>query len=121
MRRLLLAGVAVLFALALVAWAVVNREAVDVAFPMTDWSLRLPVHLVFFAGLIVGVLLAGIVTLLPRLRGRLRRRRLEKRAKAAESRIDELETRASPDTGRRLAEIDRAQEAGRPSSLARSA
>lgn len=121
MRRLLYAGAAIVFALALVAWAVVNRAPVTIAFPMTDWALLLPLHLVFFAGLVFGVFLAGIVTLLPRLRGRLRRRRLEKRVKAAESRVGDLEARTPPETGPRLAAIDRAQDAGGGSQLQRSA
>lgn len=121
MRRLLFAGLAVIFALVLVAWAVANRNPVTIVFPLTDLSLLMPVHLVFFAGMILGVCLAGLATLLPRLRGGLRRRRLEKRAKAAESRVQDLEARTPADNGARLAAIDHAQDVGGRSQLERSA
>jgi len=109
MRRALWVVSALSLALALIAFAVANREPVLLQYPMTEGGLRLPLHLVFFAGLIFGVCLAGVVTLWPRLRNRLSGRKLRRRAEAAEARANALETEAPPRTAERLAAIDRAQ------------
>jgi len=121
MRRFFATVLILLFSLALVALAVVNRDPVTVTFPMLEIAVEMPLHLVFFAGLILGVCLTGLAMFIPRLRNYMSRRRLEKRAKTAESRIVELEAEAPPSTEGRLAAIDRAQETGRSLTPRRSA
>jgi hypothetical protein len=80
-RRLLQAIVLVPLAGALVGWAVANRQSVVVSFDPFDsadpaYAITVPVYLLGFAILIVGVVLGGIATWLRQRKWRRARARL---------------------------------------------
>ncbi|WP_374762983.1 hypothetical protein [Yunchengibacter salinarum] len=85
MRRLgwLVLGVA------LVAFSVVNREAVPLAIPFVG-SLAVPLFLIFYAGIFFGLLVAGLITGWLRLKGFTRRRQAERRARHLEKQVGDL-------------------------------
>lgn len=112
MRRLLKSLVLTVFVLAIAALALVNRQAVTVDLPASDFLLVLPLWAVFFLGLLSGVLLAAIVTLRPRLVDLFARRDALRRAARAEARLAELdEARATERTAAALGAIEQAQRA----------
>jgi len=112
MRRLLASLASLALALVLITFAVANRSFVAVVLPTTEIAVEIPLYFVFFAGALFGVLLAGLVTLWPRLRGLHRARKAERRAAAADQRISELETTPPAERPASLAAIDHAQEPG---------
>lgn len=117
MRRLFSTLITLAFAAALIYVAVANRHLVTVFLAPTALALDLPVYLLFFAGLICGVVLSALVSARPRLRRFWRQRKAERRAEKAESRLTEMQAQEAPAAAKSLAAIDRAQEVA-PAAIA---
>lgn len=70
-----------LIALILVALIVANRHSTTVHFAPLPYDLEMPLYLIFFAGIFLGLFIAGIVTSLKRMGGALERQRLKRQAR----------------------------------------
>ena len=90
-RRALTAIPAVLVAVGLIVFSVVNRQAVDVDFFPLPYQVTLPLFVVLFAGIFIGLAAAGLATLLGRMRRAARTRSAEKRAASLEQQMRGLE------------------------------
>ena len=90
-RRALTAIPAVLVAVGLIVFSVVNRQAVDVDFFPLPYQATLPLFVVLFAGIFIGLAAAGLATLLGRMRRAARTRSAEKRAASLERQMRGLE------------------------------
>ena len=90
-RRALTAIPAVLVAVGLIVFSVVNRQAVDVDFFPLPYQVTLPLFVVLFAGIFIGLAAAGLATLLGRMRRAARTRSAEKRAASLERQMRGLE------------------------------
>lgn len=90
-RRALAAIPAVLVAVGLVVFSVVNRQAVDVDFFPLPYQVTLPLFVVLFAGIFIGLAAAGLATLVGRMRRAARTRSAEKRAASLERQMRGLE------------------------------
>lgn len=90
-RRALTAIPAVLVAVGLVVFSVVNRQAVDVDFFPLPYQVTLPLFVVLFAGIFIGLAAAGLATLVGRMRRAARTRSAEKRAASLERQMRGLE------------------------------
>ena len=90
-RRALTAVPAVLVAVGLIVFSVVNRQAVDVDFFPLPYQVTLPLFVVLFAGIFIGLAAAGLATLLGRMRRAARTRSAEKRAASLERQMRGLE------------------------------
>lgn len=90
-RRALTAVPAVLVAVGLIVFSVVNRQAVDVDFFPLPYQATLPLFVVLFAGIFIGLAAAGLATLLGRMRRAARTRSAEKRAASLEQQMRGLE------------------------------
>ncbi len=110
MRRIAGLSFLLLLAIALGAVAVANRAPVFLSLPGLDWQLGLPLYLVFFIGILVGVLLVLPVALWALARRALALRRERRRAERAEKRLAALEAeRESSRAATALARIDAVQ------------
>ena len=90
-RRALTAVPAVLVAVGLIVFSVVNRQAVDVDFFPLPYQVTLPLFVVLFAGIFIGLAAAGLATLVGRMRRAARTRSAEKRAASLEQQMRGLE------------------------------
>ena len=90
-RRALTAVPAVLVAVGLIVFSVVNRQAVDVDFFPLPYQVTLPLFVVLFAGIFIGLAAAGLATLVGRMRRAARTRSAEKRAASLERQMRGLE------------------------------
>ena len=90
-RRALTAVPAVLVAVGLIVFSVVNRQVVDVDFFPLPYQVTLPLFVVLFAGIFIGLAAAGLATLLGRMRRAARTRSAEKRAASLERQMRGLE------------------------------
>ena len=90
-RRALTAIPAVLVAVGLIVFSVVNRQAVDVDFFPLPYQVTLPLFVVLFAGIFIGLAAAGLATLVGRMRRAARTRSAEKRAASLEQQMRGLE------------------------------
>ena len=90
-RRALTAIPAVLVAVGLIVFSVVNRQAVDVDFFPLPYQATLPLFVVLFAGIFIGLAAAGLATLVGRMRRAARTRSAEKRAASLERQMRGLE------------------------------
>jgi uncharacterized integral membrane protein len=99
--RLLLGLVALIV---IVAFAVANRQPVDVSFAPFPVTIELPLYGAFLFGLVIGVLVGGIGVGLGGLPRRYRARRLRRHVGTLETQLKQQEERAE-------AERDRAQKA----------
>ena len=90
-RRALTAVPAVLVAVGLIVFSVVNRQAVDVDFFPLPYQVTLPLFVVLFAGIFLGLAAAGLATLVGRMRRAARTRSAEKRAASLEQQMRGLE------------------------------
>ena len=90
-RRALTAIPAVLVAVGLIVFSVVNRQAGDVDFFPLPYQVTLPLFVVLFAGIFIGLAAAGLATLLGRMRRAARPRSAEKRAASLERQMRGLE------------------------------
>ena len=90
-RRALTAIPAVLVAVGLVVFSVVNRQAVDVDFFPLPYQVTLPLFVVLFAGIFIGLAAVGLATLVGRMRRAARTRSAEKRAASLERQMRGLE------------------------------
>ena len=90
-RRALTAIPAVLVAVGLIVFSVVNRQAVDVDFFPLPYQVTLPLFVVLFAGIFIGLAAAGLATLVGRMRRAARTRSAEKRAASLERQMRGLE------------------------------
>ncbi len=81
---MILAAVVVLFIVA-------NRESVNVSFWPLPYYKPMPLYLVFFIGLFVGMALAGAIGVIKRARSFARARRAEKQAQKLQTEVDSLE------------------------------
>lgn len=88
--RLLKVLVWVLVAIVLVWLAVSNRQPVFVNFMVLKTSIETQLYVVFFAGIFVGLIAAGIVTGWLRLKGFTARRKAERTVKAMESDMESM-------------------------------
>ncbi|GHF13219.1 hypothetical protein GCM10017044_04000 [Kordiimonas sediminis] len=79
-----------LTALVLVVFSVSNRSVVDIGFYPFDTLVALPVYLVLFAGIFLGLLVAASVSSYFRLRGFAQRRKAERRATELEKQVTEM-------------------------------
>ncbi len=77
--------------LALILWMVANRQPVAVSFSPLPYQWDIPLYLVLFAGIFLGLLIAGIVTSLKRAQGALERQRIKREKAQAESEKHSLE------------------------------
>lgn len=106
---------ALVLALVLIALAVSNRSHILITLPLTELALSLPVYAIFFAGMIFGIILTGLVLAPPRLRGYAARRRAEKRASQAEGRLARQPRGMAEKRAMAIEAIDKAQEPGQAS------
>ncbi|WP_308911172.1 LapA family protein [Pseudokordiimonas caeni] len=90
LRRLFWGILAVL----LVFFAVNNRAPVTIAFEPFPFTVTMPLWLVLFVGIFVGLAVAGMVTSWLRLKGFTARRKAERRAKSLEGEMADLTARA---------------------------
>ena len=77
-------------AVALIWVAISNRTPVLVGFAWTPWLIETKLYLVFFFGILIGLVIAGTVTGWFRLQSFVARRQAERRAKALEKDMDTL-------------------------------
>ncbi|MFQ5346302.1 MAG: lipopolysaccharide assembly protein LapA domain-containing protein [Rhodothalassiaceae bacterium] len=117
MRRfaslLLLAFVAA----AMGGFVVANNTAVTVSLPWSAWEITLPLYLVLFAGILLGVLFMMPVTLWMLARRAMAMRRERRRVDAAEKRLAAIEAeRDAARATRTAAHIEHLQESPRKSA-----
>lgn len=80
-----------LFSLALIWLAVANRHGVTVSVaPLDIPEFNMPLYLIFFVGILVGLILAAGVTGWLRLRAFTKRRKVERRADRLTEQVSEL-------------------------------
>lgn len=77
--------------LALIIWMVANRQAVVISFAPLPYEWSAPLYLVLFAGIFIGLLMAGIVTSIKRAQGALSRQRIKRENAQLSSEKDSLE------------------------------
>lgn len=80
-----------LFSVVLIWLSVANRAAVDIALTPFNYAVRdVPLFLIFFTGILVGLVLAAAVTGWLRLRAFTRHRKTERRADFLSEQVSEL-------------------------------
>lgn len=101
LRRILTILVVLPISVGLVILAVANRHAVGlVVDPLgSGWTVELPLFLVVFAALIVGVVLGGASVWLGQGRWRRAARRNEREVRRAKAQAEELKTSLAARTG----------------------
>jgi uncharacterized integral membrane protein len=100
MRKLITALVLIPLGILLVMFAVANREAIPVSFDPFDTgrpalSVQIPLYVLIFALVGVGVLVGGIAAWFKQHRWRVRARRAEAEARELRARLDAAATRRS--------------------------
>jgi hypothetical protein len=105
--RLLKAIVLTPIAVALVAWAIANRQPVTVSFDPFDtdhpaYVLTKPLYLVGFSILIAGVVLGGVATWLKQGKWRRARARLAAEVAVLRAELDQLKREAAKSGSRAL-------------------
>ena len=76
--------VIICFGVIAVAFSVVNRQAVELFFPLSDYSVEIPLYLLFFAVFLVSVFFGGLISYLLALKVKLELRSCKKRLEALE-------------------------------------
>ena len=110
MRRIASLLFLLLLAITLSVLAVTNRDPVFLSLPGFDGQIGMPVYLVLFAGILIGVLLVLPVALWALARRIVALRRERRRAERAERRLAAIEAEhAAARTATALAHIDAAQ------------
>jgi hypothetical protein len=99
MRKFLLMLVTLPVAVVLIGWAVANRESVVVSFDPFDpdhpaYAMTLPLYILGFAILILGVVLGGLATWLEQGKSRRARARLAAELAAMRSELDHVRRQA---------------------------
>jgi len=98
MRKLIAAVILVPLALVIVAFAVANREMIAISFDPFDatqpaFALKMPLFILIFVLVGIGVLVGGIAAWLKQHKWRVRARRAEAEARDLRARIDAQQPR----------------------------
>jgi len=87
MKRLIIFLIILLLALAVVPMVVANRHDVVVHIAALSVDVSLPLYLVFFVGLLAGVVLMGVVASSSRVKARLHALKAEREVKQLAARL----------------------------------